>query len=305
MEYLMTYGWAILIIAVVLGALYSLGLFNANTLGPRAAPGSCQVYRPNGPMSTQYISLEGICNTESPQYVAVFNNASQSDQIQINDNPAMDSIFSPNGFTVSFWGYFQPVTASFAGYTIMQKYNYNTNGFEFSVGAGGPINYISSSNIRMVTTTANAFGGGIAYPTTNLFRTWGFYTFVFSYNGIGTNVSQYFDGAVVGNLPIGTGYPLVNNLPFIISGPHPTGGATPSYINGLMSDIQLYNSSIDANSVKALYQEGLGGAPINLQTLVAWWPLDGNANDYSGNQNNGQPTNVIYTTQWQNGYVSP
>ncbi|MGC8676035.1 MAG: hypothetical protein ACP5T3_00765 [Candidatus Micrarchaeia archaeon] len=29
MEYLMTYGWAILIIAVILGALYGLGVFNA------------------------------------------------------------------------------------------------------------------------------------------------------------------------------------------------------------------------------------------------------------------------------------
>ncbi|MDE1846069.1 MAG: hypothetical protein KGH53_02205 [Candidatus Micrarchaeota archaeon] len=33
MEYLMTYGWAILIIAVVLGALYQLGVFNSNQLG--------------------------------------------------------------------------------------------------------------------------------------------------------------------------------------------------------------------------------------------------------------------------------
>jgi hypothetical protein len=32
MEYLMTYGWAILIIAVVLTALYSLGLFSGSTL---------------------------------------------------------------------------------------------------------------------------------------------------------------------------------------------------------------------------------------------------------------------------------
>lgn len=32
MEYLMTYGWAILIIAVVLTVLFSLGLFNGNTL---------------------------------------------------------------------------------------------------------------------------------------------------------------------------------------------------------------------------------------------------------------------------------
>ena len=32
MEYLMTYGWAILIIAVVLGALFSLGVFNSGAL---------------------------------------------------------------------------------------------------------------------------------------------------------------------------------------------------------------------------------------------------------------------------------
>ncbi|MGC9010605.1 MAG: hypothetical protein ACP5JN_00435 [Candidatus Micrarchaeia archaeon] len=39
-------------------------------------------------------------------------------------------------------------------------------------------------------------------------------------------------------------------------------------------------------------QEGIGGAPIDLQHLVAWWPLNGNANDYSGNGNNGVPSNV-------------
>ncbi len=37
MEYLMTYGWAILVIAVVLAALYSLGIFNPNTFAPKAS----------------------------------------------------------------------------------------------------------------------------------------------------------------------------------------------------------------------------------------------------------------------------
>ena len=41
----------------------------------------------------------------------------------------------------------------------------------------------------------------------------------------------------------------------------------------------------------------MGGAPIAGAGLVDWWPLDGNANDYSGNGNNGVATNV----QW----VSP
>ncbi|MDE1850221.1 MAG: hypothetical protein KGH54_00295 [Candidatus Micrarchaeota archaeon] len=57
MEYLMTYGWAILIIAVVLGALFSLGIFNSGSLlgtSCVAAPGFlCQnpVLGTNGNLS--------------------------------------------------------------------------------------------------------------------------------------------------------------------------------------------------------------------------------------------------------------
>ena len=40
MEYLMTYGWAILIIAVVLGALFSLGVFNGSAFAVTACTAS-------------------------------------------------------------------------------------------------------------------------------------------------------------------------------------------------------------------------------------------------------------------------
>jgi hypothetical protein len=47
MEYLMTYGWAILIIALALGVLYSLGILNPGRLKPvmcmLPAPFSCQI----------------------------------------------------------------------------------------------------------------------------------------------------------------------------------------------------------------------------------------------------------------------
>jgi hypothetical protein len=42
MEYLMTYGWAVLLIAVVLTVLFSIGLFNGNNVSPnlcQATPG--------------------------------------------------------------------------------------------------------------------------------------------------------------------------------------------------------------------------------------------------------------------------
>jgi len=51
MEYLMTYGWAILIIALALGVLYSLGVFNPNRLKPVGcflpAPFTCQIVSVN------------------------------------------------------------------------------------------------------------------------------------------------------------------------------------------------------------------------------------------------------------------
>ncbi len=66
MEYLMTYGWAILIIAVVLAALFSLGVFNTANLGPRAQPGSCHVFRPGGPNTNTNLNLMGVCSGELP-----------------------------------------------------------------------------------------------------------------------------------------------------------------------------------------------------------------------------------------------
>ncbi len=75
MEYLMTYGWAILIISVVLATLFQLGVFSG-AMSPRARPGSCQVLRPYGPGSTAYISLGGVCTGQLPQFMASFDGQS-------------------------------------------------------------------------------------------------------------------------------------------------------------------------------------------------------------------------------------
>ncbi len=72
MEYLMTYGWAIIIVAIVLGALFSMGVFNAANFMPKAPPGSCQVFRPSGAGTTTNINLMGTCSG-IPQFVARFN----------------------------------------------------------------------------------------------------------------------------------------------------------------------------------------------------------------------------------------
>ncbi|MHB1830698.1 MAG: hypothetical protein ACYCO0_04875, partial [Candidatus Micrarchaeaceae archaeon] len=74
----MTYGWAILIIAIVMVAMFSLGIFNPLTFAPRAQPGACQVFR-----SVVGTNLEGQCNNEIPEYAAMFNG--QSSNINVAD----------------------------------------------------------------------------------------------------------------------------------------------------------------------------------------------------------------------------
>ena len=66
-----------------------------------------------------------------------------------------------------------------------------------------------------------------------------------------------------------------------------------------------YHCTFSKNT-QALYLEGIGGAPIDLQYLVGWWPLNGNANDYSGNGNNGQINGgVTFVSNWWSGYTPP
>ena len=76
-------------------------------------------------------------------------------------------------------------------------------------------------------------------------------------------------------------------------------------MDGELSNVQFYNTTLSSNNIKALYDEGIGGAPIDIPYLIGWWPLNGNANDYSGNGNNGVPTGVTFTSNWENGYTTP
>ena len=60
------------------------------------------------------------------------------------------------------------------------------------------------------------------------------------------------------------------------------------YFPGEISNLQLYGLTLSAGQVMQLYKEGISGVPASSSTLLAWYPLDGDASDYSGNNNNGQ-----------------
>jgi hypothetical protein len=76
----------------------------------------------------------------------------------------------------------------------------------------------------------------------------------------------------------------------------PTCVGAGSVMYGKEEDIQMYDTVISPSMIQTLYSEGIGGLPLaNLSdVLVGWWPLNGNANDYSGNGNIGYPYSITY-----------
>ena len=295
MEYLMTYGWAILIIAVVLGALFQLGVFNAGTFAPRAPPGACQVFRPNGPGSTNFINTEGVCNGELPQYVAVMS----SGYIETSTVP-ID--FLPS-YTINFWAY--PTRSSNGIYYSYQTISGDAPGCSFYT-------LIFTPNIEIGSWNLNYAGNwyGSHFTTIPPLNMWSMVTVVLTGGGVGTGtITVYLNGGAPNSQNGQETYSegLASDAGSIIGA---GGTGCPGTVEGggfssSLANFQVYNTSLSGPEVNALYLEGIGGAPIDLQNLVGWWPLNGNANDYSGNMNNGVPNNVVYTGSWESGYTAP
>ncbi len=62
------------------------------------------------------------------------------------------------------------------------------------------------------------------------------------------------------------------------------GSASVHYINGLMDELRIYNRALSNSEVQEIFSL----QPVDLNAgLVAHYPFDGNANDVSGNGNNG------------------
>ncbi|MGC8669701.1 MAG: LamG domain-containing protein [Candidatus Micrarchaeia archaeon] len=275
-EYLMTYGWAILMISIVLAALFELGVFNPYTFVSKAPTGACQVLRPEGAMSTHLINLVGTCNNEIPEYAATFNGKSSF-------------AFAPNSSavstnrTISVFAWVYPAAATTA--ILQKKGSYGMNiGLVGHQAAGEFAGYIGNSNISC---TYYHY----LYPDS-----WYFVGFTFN----GSAITDYVNGKVYCTVPYSGPIPVTNSS-LAFGGPNDSDG----YINGKLANVQIYNSTLSANEINGLYMEGIGGEPITLQSLIAWYPLNGDTNDYSGNGDPAQSQNITFVSNWYYGYTAP
>ena len=275
MEYLMTYGWAILIIAVVLGVLFQLGIFSGSSLTPKAQPGSCEVQRLLG-----QASLEGLCQGQLPQFVAQFS----SSYIYLGQLPGF-----PTGKPVpqiTFAAWIKTTTTSFESIEGLR-------GAAFEIGRSGQLFFHGCSPADEAINV-----------NTNIDLSNGAWHFIaLSYNYPGNSLIGFVDGYSANT--------AINPTEASISSPNTAMigndvcDSGPDF-TGSMADMQMYNASLSANELQALYQEGIGGTPVRIQNLIGWWPLNGNANDYSGNNNNGQINGqVSFNSTWSSAYTAP
>lgn len=278
----MTYGWAILIIAVVLVILFSLGITNPLFFAPKAIAGSCQVVR-----TTVGQSLEGICNNEIPQFSGVFYGSTAT----VSNIPSSSFPSGNEPFTVTLW---------------INTHNNNNEEYLFNYGTcPNDINIEYDSGRIKLKQCPSDISQFSTEPLTPLItdNQWHFIAVTYNYSN-NPNVVFYFDGAQV-TPPYfrSQSYPYPLDTELGSSTAYMGIGSDPQWV-GEISNVQFYNTTLSPADIKALYQEGIGGDPIALSKLVGWWPLNGNANDYSGNNNNGDANGIRWNGNWWQDYSS-
>ena len=128
------------------------------------------------------------------------------------------------------------------------------------------------------------------------------HNFTTTYGGSGTEVKMYIDGVLQGSTTALNLNTVLSN--FIIGGcPWST-----IFFNGKIDDVAIWNRALSQQEITQLYtgQVTVQVLPSYVPTngLIGFWPFNGNANDASGNGNNGTVLNGVSLTNDRNGNIN-
>jgi hypothetical protein len=250
--------------------------------------------------------LEGGCNGALPQYTLTL--AGNSSLLKISD---MMQEEGTNSITYIIWVKARNLSGT---YHVLfgDSYgdnndgtNYNRNGYDVYI-AGNQISYLPQGYIA-VERFGNQPGDVVHYTNQTVVASlnpiqlnqWYFVAVTYSKPYLKLYVNGVYQGETYGTFPITVNSRMeLGAFNTIYAG---------EYFQGAfqVSNFQAYNSSLSSNQILFMYNEGIGGAPLDLQNLVGWWPLNGNLNDYSGNNHTSYSANAIYTNSWESGYTLP
>ncbi len=257
------------------------------TAAVNAIPGlaNCNTMAQCNSNSIQHLYLSNVPLNLSSSDIATAQFDGQTSYINLGNS----GIFDVQSLTISAW--IEP-TSSISGYTdegIVSK-NSASESYLLTLEQGPSYPpYISPS--AFVVNSVGSEQWIVSGFTPNVF---GWYNLVFTYNAVSGVESIYVNGVLQNSLTINgqlTNYAPAN---LVIGARNLNNGVASRVFNGRISNVQVYNAPFSASNVTTLYYRGLQGSPIFASNVVGWWPLNGNANDYSGNGNNGAPVNVVY-----------
>jgi hypothetical protein len=237
MEYLMTYGWAILIISVVLGTLYQIGVFNSSSLSVRVPPGACQVLR-----TSAAVNLVGQCSGILPKYVAQFDG--------VSSYVALGKITQEVGTnSMSFAVWFRTISLTTAYPIVFGDSGQSPrNGYDLFVGGPGS-GIVGKVVIERFPNCVTYCAAGATSANPTSLGNW--------YFAIGT-----WDGST---------------LKLYLNGTFVSSGTAVTNLQHLPRSVKHRNALSGGHRRRARQPA----------VSCGWWPLNGDANDYSGNNNNG------------------
>ncbi|MEO6520872.1 MAG: LamG domain-containing protein [Mucilaginibacter sp.] len=196
--------------------------------------------------------------------------------ISVADNSALR--LNGTDFTINAWVKLDDYNASYGSEVVDKRLSGPNMGYTFSVsGYANTAAPLGSFSLSGTSTTT--------LDTTQ----WHMITVV--YVAASQQIILYKDGVYDNTTSSVTSPAAINTAILYIGCDNPLVSSPGYFFKGAMDDISIYSSALTSTNVSGLYN-----APDLKSGLIAYWPLDNNGNDLSGNGNTGTLNSVTAVT---------
>ena len=209
---------------------------------------------------------------------AKFPGYGSNNMVSINSSSPLLGIARNDSFTISTWIDYGGPTSQNQG--IFGNLAGSGSGFQLDGYCSG------CSTALSVGSNSLGFPSGSSFPAGK----WEMVTA--EYDGLNGTAALFLDGNLISSKALSRGIILTQTLPFYIGGDAAQPDGSNSF-NGMMTNVQLYDSYLNSGQIAAMYRGGIGAGPVSGSGLVGWWPLNGNGNDYSNNMGDGVVGNSV------------
>jgi len=266
---------ATIIVILVIVLVIAIILFSMRTVAPTSTVKTTLANTTTVPPTSTFTTIPPMNISEA----AGFNTTSKTISYM---SSAISSDFN-NTFSISFWMYPKRIGNGINGS------RYSEQIFQLSGSGGFPqvvTSWSGAGNLSVIV-CSNSKDCLMSLIPFNYMNKWIFIAETLNSNN---TLGIYINGKLYNN----TFIPLLfnsaskkmwvsNSTSLLLSSvfPFSSNNFNVGY-DGLLSDVQIYNISLSSSQIEQLYSTGVGTSLPIFTDLVAWYPLNGNLDDYSG-----------------------